>query len=211
MRTALALLLLAAAWTRPAVAAEPIPRPSVPALAVLVADQGPFDARPSPWWAPAPGSTAPTRSGNAAVASAFGDGSVRLLEVASQSGRIAALGVGGGPLPSVSARDLARLLGADVVVHGTAVAADEEDGLGVLEQASGMKGSSTGQACTVAVTVRAHRGDTGQVIAEAAASARSTAFRTADCSRTAATKAVQAVAPDLRERILAYWRARPGA
>ena len=208
MRTTLARVILSASWPAAAAAAESPPHSVVPAVVVLVADQGPFDARPVPWWVPGKGSASPTRAGDSAVAAALGDGSMRLLDATPKAGRIAALGVSGAPLSPERARELARLVGADVVVHGTAVAADEEDSGGVLEQASGMKGSSTGRPCTVAVTLRAYRADTGQVLADARTSARSTAFRSADCTRTAAAKAAQAIAPEFRERILAYWLAR---
>jgi hypothetical protein len=205
------LALLAAALAAPVAATDGVPRPSAPLVAVLVADQGPFDAHPVPWWAPGKGATAPTRAGDGAVAAAFGDGSVRLLEPAPRAGRLATLGVGCAPLAPGRAREVARLLGADVLVHGAAVATDEEDSGGVLEQASGMKGSSTGRPCSVTVSLRAHRADTGRPIAEAVGTGRSTAHRPTDCTRTATAKAVQAATPELRARILTYWRERPGS
>lgn len=67
-----------------------------------------------------------SRSGDLALAEALDGSPPRILDLGAQARRLAALKVGAPQLPATRAQAVARLLRADEVVHGTAVAAYEE-------------------------------------------------------------------------------------
>jgi hypothetical protein len=191
-----------------------VARKGMPRMAVLISEQHVGQAAPSAWWGPQGGGqagggvvTVAQRLVENALIDEWRKAGFTFVDMEALSGKIRAINPVTVNPSGETAREIANLADADVIILGTAIATKQGD-LGNLF--NDKSGDIQMLSCQGSINARVFNADNGEILATSQATKVAAHIDTVTCDKNAMLAAAKVFAADLQAKLVTAWNQQLG-